>query len=186
MSGGARNLFLAVLLQLIAAAGCFGANGNAVPSGDEKVTQWKGQYGAFKDRGVMVFRNREGARLPPIFSQLTAQSRVDFSRDMIIAIFLGQKRTGGYGINIVKAEESDGMELLELPGTGIWDPGIDEVRKLDSVIYRRKKVFVIEYEEISPGPGSIVTQALTTPYEFKIVRKSDLPVVFVRYEKVKQ
>lgn len=186
MSGGARHLFPALLLLLVAAASCYGEDRSAVPPQDGKVTEWRGNYGAFKDRGAMVIRNRDDGRVPGFFTKLTSETRVDFSRQMIIAIFLGEKTTGGYGIHITKAEETDGIELLELPRSGMWDPRLDEVRQLNSVAYSKKKVFVVEYEEVSPGRGSIVTQALTTPYVFRLVNKSDLPVVFVHYEKVRQ
>lgn len=185
MPGGARHLFPALLLLLIAAASCYGEDRSPVPPQDRKVTQWSGNYGAFKDRGAMVIRNRDGGRVPGFFTRLTSETRIDFSRQMIIALFLGEKSTGGYGINIIRAEETDGIELLELPLSGMWDSRLDEVRQLNSVAYSKKKVFVVEYEELSPSRSSIVTQALTTPYAFKLVDKSDLPVIFVRYEKVK-
>jgi hypothetical protein len=185
---------MAVLLLMICAVIAASGEGRnawamwngAAPAQDGQVTEWKGSYGGFRDRGAMVIRNRDGGAVPGFFTKLTSETRVDFSRQMIIAIFLGEKRTGGYGIHITKAEETDGIELLELPRSGIWDPQIDEVRQMNSVAYSKKKVFVVEYEEVSPGQGSIVTQALTTPYAFKLVPKSDLPVVFVRYEKVRQ
>ena len=185
MPGGARHLFPVLLLLLVAAASCHGEDRNPLPPQDRKVTEWRGNYGAFKDRGVMVIRNRDGGRVPGLFTKLTSETRIDFSRQMIIAIFLGEKTTGGYSINITSAEETDGIELLELPRSGMWDPPLEEVRQLNSVAYSKKKVFVIEYEEVAPGRSSIVTQALTTPYAFKLVDKSDLPVIFVRYEKVK-
>jgi hypothetical protein len=62
---------------------------------------------------------------------------IDFNKEFVGAIFLGEKPTGGFAVEIVKAERNGG-EL------------------------------VINYKEVNPAPGAIVTQALTQP--FHIVR----------------
>jgi len=62
---------------------------------------------------------------------------IDFNKEFVGAIFLGEKRTGGFAVEIVKAERNGG-EL------------------------------VINYKEMNPALGAMITQALTQP--FHIVR----------------
>ena len=69
-------------------------------------------------------------------------TEVDFDNEMVIALFMGQQRTGGYAIEVKEVR-------------------VDE---------RRTTVY---YRERSPGPGDIVTQALTSPYH--LVRLPRLP-----------
>ena len=38
---------------------------------------------------------------------------VDFSRDMVVGIFLGRRSTGGYGVEIIRAEGSGGTTVVE-------------------------------------------------------------------------
>jgi hypothetical protein len=75
---------------------------------------------------------------------------LDASREVIVAVFLGEKRTGGYAIDVVRVEED----------------------RAD----RSVKVFI---RETSPPPGAMVTQALTQPYHIVRLRKVALPVVFI-------
>jgi hypothetical protein len=66
---------------------------------------------------------------------------VDFKTEMVLAVFLGEKRTGGYSVEIKDAQETGGN-------------------------------LVVTVLEKSPGPGSIVTEALTAPYCFVAVKRS--------------
>jgi len=75
---------------------------------------------------------------------------VDFGREMIVAVFSGEKRTGGYGIEIRKIEED-----------------------------REKGQSTVFCLETQPPPRSMVTQALTQPYHIVSLKRIDLPVVFV-------
>ena len=58
---------------------------------------------------------------------------VDFNKEIAIAIFLGEKPTGGYAVEITLIERKDGA-------------------------------LVIDYKELNPAPGGMVTQALTQPF----------------------
>ena len=69
--------------------------------------------------------------------------------EMILAVFAGEKKTGGYGIEILRIEE-DGA-----------------ARSLNAFV-----------RETSPPPSAIVIQALTQPYHIVKLRKVDLPIVF--------
>ena len=75
---------------------------------------------------------------------------VDFKQEMVIAVFSGEKRTGGYGIEITRVEENLEKSRLE--------------------------VFFLETH---PSPKSMVTQALTQPYHIVKLKKVDIPVVFI-------
>jgi hypothetical protein len=73
---------------------------------------------------------------------------VDFAKEMVIAVTMGIKRTGGYTIEIVRVEPA-GKSL---------------------------KIFV---KQTSPPPGSLSIQALTAPFHFVAVPRSDLKPEFV-------
>jgi hypothetical protein len=73
---------------------------------------------------------------------------VDFTKEMVIAVTMGVKRTGGYAIEIVRVEKTE--KLL--------------------------RIFV---KETSPAPGALTIQALTAPFHFVAVPKTDLKPEFV-------
>ena len=76
-----------------------------------------------------------------------AAPTVDFAKEMVVAVFLGTKPTGGYRVEITGARR-EGQSL------------------------------VIEYAERRPGPGTLVTQALTSPYHIVKLPRHDGPVTF--------
>jgi hypothetical protein len=73
---------------------------------------------------------------------------VDFSKEMVVAVTMGSKRTGGYAIEIVAAEAQD-------------------------------KALKISVKKSSPPPDAMTIQALTAPFHFVAVPKSDLKPEFV-------
>jgi len=75
---------------------------------------------------------------------------VDFNQQMVIAVLSGEKRTGGYGIEITRVEENLEKSQLE--------------------------VFFLETH---PSPKSMATQALTQPYHIVKLKRVDIPVVFI-------
>jgi len=76
--------------------------------------------------------------------------RIDFEQEMVIAVFSGEKRTGGYGIEIKRVEEN--LEKGQLDAFSL---------------------------ETHPSPKSIVIQALTQPYHIVKLKKVDIPVMFI-------
>lgn len=78
-----------------------------------------------------------------------APPAVDFSREAVLVVSLGEKRTGGYSVEV----------------TGVRREG-------DRLVVRAKVR--------APGPGAIVTMALTQPYH--MVRIPRLPVAAVAVE----
>ena len=75
---------------------------------------------------------------------------VDFQQEMVIAVLSGEKRTGGYGIEITRVEENLEKSRLE--------------------------VFFLETH---PSPESMVTQALTQPYHIVKLNRVDIPAGFI-------
>jgi len=69
---------------------------------------------------------------------------------MIVAVFLGEKPTGGYKVEITAIEEDRGKGRLR-------------------VVVRERK----------PPAGAMVIQALTQPYHIVRVKKIDLTTTFV-------
>ena len=73
---------------------------------------------------------------------------VDFAREMVIAVTMGRKNSGGYAVEITGVEATA----------------------------NRLKISV---KRTSPVPGAIVITALTAPFHFVAVPKSDLRPEFV-------
>lgn len=75
---------------------------------------------------------------------------VDFDRVMIVAVFSGEKPSGGYGIEIAKIEEDAAKGQL--------------------------RVF---FRETQPPSGFMAIQSLTQPYHLIKVKRLDSPVEFL-------
>ena len=73
---------------------------------------------------------------------------VDFSKEMVIVVTMGTKRTGGYSVEIVSAE-----------------PAGEKLK--------------VSVKQTSPAPGAMTIQALTAPFHFVAVPRSDLEPEFV-------
>src|SRR5437899_1704963 len=80
---------------------------------------------------------------------------VDFGKEMIIAVTMGRKNSGGYSVEI----------------TGV------------AAAANRLRVSV---KQTLPKPGAMVITALTAPFHFVAVPKSDLPAEFVETPSVEK
>jgi hypothetical protein len=77
--------------------------------------------------------------------------RVDFEAEIVVAVFLGERRTGGHAIEVSKVEEHPETAQLK-----------------------------VYYREIAPPRNAIVTQALTQPFHIvKLGWKTDALVIFL-------
>jgi hypothetical protein len=132
-----------VILALFAAVACAGEN---------KVV--RGVYGGPVHRVAMVARNAaEYQRLVTVFGKQRVPPAPDFSRDMLVAVAMGRRSTGGYGIEILNTKV-------------------------------RGDVLYIRYRESTPAPGAFVSQAITTPYEIRVLpRSAAAKVMFERVYK---
>jgi PrcB C-terminal len=79
-----------------------------------------------------------------------APPSIDFQTEMIVAVFSGEKMTGGYDVEIIKIEEAHQTHVL-------------------SVTIRDSK----------PPPDALVSQALTQPFHIVKLKKVELAVTFV-------
>jgi hypothetical protein len=77
---------------------------------------------------------------------------VDFSRDMVVGIFLGSRNSAGYSVEIV------GVEKQASGG------------------------FVVLYKETVPARAAVTAQIITSPYHLVAVPKMDGPVRFDKVE----
>ena len=76
---------------------------------------------------------------------------VDFSREMVVGVFMGQRATGGYQIEITRVERVD----------------------------RAETVLRVHYQVREPEPGAVLTQALTQPFHLVRLARDDAFVSFV-------
>jgi hypothetical protein len=75
---------------------------------DEKVTivkQWEGQYSAATEPRSAVVRDQDGwekvwKEAHKGSSPAPALPKVDFSKHMVLAVFAGPKKTGGYAVKV--------------------------------------------------------------------------------------
>jgi hypothetical protein len=77
---------------------------------------------------------------------------VDFSRDMVLGIFLGSRNSAGYSVEIVGVDK---------PASG----GL-----------------VVRYKETVPARAAVTAQIITSPYHLVAVPKADGPVRFEKME----
>jgi hypothetical protein len=75
---------------------------------------------------------------------------IDLKQEMVIGVFSGEQRTGGYGIEITKIEADPAKNRLN-----------------------------IYFRETSPPPDSMVVQMLTQPYHIVKLKRVDFPVTFL-------
>ena len=119
-------------------------------------TLLKGNHSGIRERQFLIIRSRaewEHLWRSHSSSNLPKQElpTVDFDKESILALFSGEKRTGGYAIEVAKVKE---------------DPQATQL-----------KVF---YRETVPPRNGIVTQELTQPFcIIKLAWNADAPVVFV-------
>ena len=79
---------------------------------------------------------------------------VDFSKDMVVAVFLGTRTTSGYAVEII--------------GYRSASPGLKDV--------------IVEYRETAPGRDAISAQVLTSPYHIAVIPKQTGTVSFQKVQ----
>jgi len=96
----------------------------------------RGQNARAEEPSVSVVRN--AAAFSSLWASVAApgaaKPEIDFSKEAVVAAFMGRKNTGGFSIELVTAESlADGSVRVRL-------------------------------RDLSPKPGMMVTQALTSPF----------------------
>jgi len=118
--------------------------------------EWKGIHCGVEKPAQLIIRDAKAwadlwAKVHSSVEPKPALPEVDFQKQIVVAVFAGTKRTGGYSIRI---------------------RDIRHDAKADKLL-----VFV---EETSPPPGSITIQVLTQPYHMVLMPKTDKPIEFRR------
>jgi hypothetical protein len=144
--------FASLCLQLF--AGWFAEASNTATE-YSFVTLAKGSQSGVRERKLVVIRSEsDWQALWNTHASLSVTPKklplVDFQTEMIIAVFSGEKLTGGYGIEITRIQEESTKHTLE------------------AVVHESK-----------PPPGAMVIQALTQPYHIVKLTRNELPVTFV-------
>jgi len=116
-----------------------GANGG-LPAPAEKIIRTPEEWAS-------LWRQTHAGQVPP-----PAAPKIDFTTQMVLAVFMGERPSGGYAITI------------------------EEVAVGDKDVH-------VTFREQSPPPDAITAQVLTQPYHIVVVKKSALPVRFVRVAK---
>jgi hypothetical protein len=117
------------------------------------------------DRGVQSFvddRREAVARTSEEFAALWKQHEadkpapaVDFTRDIVVAVFIGSRPTGGFGVEIA--------DVVTAPDRSI----------------------TVRYRERRPAGDAITAQVITSPYVFAAVPRptsADAPIRFERID----
>lgn len=154
-----RRNHQAVVLKLLTPllfalfVGCSAAASNTATE-YSVVTLGKGSQSGVRERKFVVIKSDSEWKALWISHESLAPPPketppVDFQTEIVVAVFSGEKRTGGYGIEITGIEEDSTKHVVQ--------------------------VFV---RESKPPTGAIMTQNLTHPYHIVKVTRSELPVTF--------
>lgn len=139
-----------------AAASLSWVSSNAMAQDDFKILkEWKGhQSGVQKATQLVVKDAKTWAELwDKVHASVSPKPelpQIDFDKHMVLAVFMGTRRTGGYAIQITDIH---------------YDKQADKL--------------VVRVKETSPPPGSIVIQVITHPFHIVVIPKSDKPVQFL-------
>ncbi|MBI4368971.1 MAG: protease complex subunit PrcB family protein [Elusimicrobia bacterium] len=112
------------------------------------VMEWKEVMGGLAEGGFHVIKDSQA------WSDLWSRVRqdptpeIDFTKNMVVAVFMGIKPMGGYAIEIVK------------------------------IVKDKKKWVIHVYERNRGAQGGFVIQAFTSPYHMKVIDRTDLAVEF--------
>lgn len=164
------------LLLLGATAGCDGLAGQGdeatqysdpvatktLSEGGVNVEQIdRGQYGALVDGTQRVLRDESAyasfwETLHADRDSVPERPRVDFSEQVVVAVVLGQRPTGGYSVEIDTAQANEEGNQIQ-----------------------------VQYTEFVPGDGCATTQVLTSPYVLATVAAQDESFTFEGTEKAR-
>ncbi len=121
----------------------------------------RGAHGAFGPAAEHVIRSEQELRSKGVDRLLPPGTRVDWTREMVLAVFMGQQSSGGYSIEVKAIERKQMMTILPVPAP-------------PPTYYLE-----VQVERRTPPPGSIVTMALTSPYHVVKLARARERVDFV-------
>lgn len=106
-----------ILLLLLAPAGGYGQNPPAVPDGAE----WDIHFGNVVTRRHIAVSDRGGLdRLFAFIKRPPGMGKIDFSRQMLVAICLGMRPTTGYGIRFESAGDEGKNHVVRYEEVQPW------------------------------------------------------------------
>ncbi|HAM34366.1 MAG TPA: hypothetical protein DEB40_09025 [Elusimicrobia bacterium] len=108
---------------------------------------WSGLYGGTRV-GTFTISDSKTWREVWRGVSATAAPPVNFSRQQVVAVFLGRRPTGGYRVEIAPPSPIDPTALI------------------------------VSFREIAPPPGPTPPEGATAPYALRAIPRSDLPVRF--------
>jgi hypothetical protein len=149
------------LLTLLLLASCIGYGASPVPGSVDFETIERGlQSGVHTSKAVVILGQTAWKRLWMVHKKTGASDAtppaVDFSKEMVIAVFLGERPTGGFSVRVTE------ISIPESAG------GLS-----------------VSVEEVKPGKRCIVPMVITYPYQIVRLARNEGPVVFNQAIRVK-
>lgn len=110
------------------------------------IAKWSGPHGGGTTYAVRTLQTTEA--WDSFWKQVEREMPrpLNPAREMAVAIFLGERRTGGFSVDIIATRAQAGK-------------------------------LIVQFQEKTPAPDMMVTQALTAPWVVAVVPRSDFPVV---------
>lgn len=121
----------------------------------------KGANGGYGAPANHVIRTQQELVASGVDRLVPQGTQIDWTRDMVIAVLMGTKSTGGYSVEVT------GIKRQQMMTIAIYPPPPPSYYLEVSADHR------------SPAPGSMVTMALTAPFHVVKLRKSADRVDFV-------
>lgn len=121
----------------------------------------RGQYGDIVEGTQTVIRAQEAyasfwSRLHADRASTPSRPEVDFDQRVVVALVLGERRSGGYTTRVAEALASENGEEIQ-----------------------------VQYTETVPGDGCAVTTALTAPYALVAVEAQTEEFTFTKSEETR-
>jgi hypothetical protein len=149
-----KKISIALMLVLLVAAGCSSSNNNKElegyvtdnPEGLEISVIEKGFYSNYTEKKNLLINNQKDFdevwnKAHALVNPIPAVPVVNFSEHSVIAVFMGQKSSGGYAVTIEKV-----------------------VAKVKASSPPSAPVLEVYVKETVPSEDSVGTQALTQPF----------------------
>lgn len=111
----------------------------------------------------LVIRSEQDLRRTGVARLIPAGTRVDFNHEMIVAVFMGDQPSGGYGLVITSVERT----MLPRPMINPPPPA--------------QYALTVAVQERRPAPGSIQPSIMTSPYHVVKLARSKDRVAFRAY-----
>jgi len=151
-----KKLSFALGLMALAGAGVPGVAAADPVQFETVAKNVMGPFGAAKNEVIRSEQELRDAGL----DQYVSSPNVDWNTEMVVAVLMGTRNSGGYSIEVESIEREQLLQILPVPGP----PPAYEL--------------VVSVRETSPAPGQPVPMVITAPFHIvKLARSSD-PVRF--------